>query len=110
MRIVTVIPLAKGVFKENLTYFSAKNIDNGSIVSITLRNKKILGLVVSSVDASDAKIDLKNRQYNLKKINEVKEHSIFRNEFLQSVFEANKYFAGKINDSFALIPAIFREN
>ena len=40
MKIITVIPFQKGGQKEELTYFSSKDIKNGSVVSITLRNKK----------------------------------------------------------------------
>ena len=32
MKIVTVIPLKRGMFRENLTYFTTKEIENGSIV------------------------------------------------------------------------------
>ncbi|KKQ86370.1 MAG: hypothetical protein UT09_C0036G0008, partial [Parcubacteria group bacterium GW2011_GWF2_38_8] len=53
-KMVTVIPLKKGPFRTNLTYFTAKDIANGSIVDISVRNKKILGLVLSSEDATDA--------------------------------------------------------
>ena len=45
MKIVTIIPLTKGVFKENLTYFTSKKIEIGAIVSVLVRNRKILGLV-----------------------------------------------------------------
>ena len=67
MKIVTVIPLKKGPWKENLTYFSAQNIPNGSIVTIPLRSKKILGLVASSEDAISLKSDIKGMSFNLKK-------------------------------------------
>ena len=110
MKIVTVIPLAKGIFKENLTYFTSKEIANGNIVSITLRNKKILGLVVGSNDAGDMKSDIKGMNFNLKKIVEVKEHSIWTNEFMESAFAVNKYFAGMVSDTVSsLIPAVFKE-
>jgi primosomal protein N' len=110
MKIVTIIPLAKGAFRENLTYFTSKDIADGSVVSISLRNKKILGLVISSQDASATKGDIKNMRFNLKKIIEVKEQSIFKPEFLESVFAINKYFAGKVNDTVAsLIPGILKE-
>jgi hypothetical protein len=52
MKIVTVIPLSKGIFKEELTYFTAKEISNGSVVKIPVRNKSILGIVIYSTDAS----------------------------------------------------------
>ena len=52
MKIVTVIPLKKGTWKENLTYFTAKDIPNGSIVVVPLRKQKVLGLVVSIESAN----------------------------------------------------------
>jgi|SRR3989338_7038241 len=110
MKIVTVIPLKKGLFKADLTYFTAKDIKNGSIVNIPIRNKKILGLVVSCQDVTNAKSDIKDMSFKLKKIIEVKEHSIFRNEFLESALEISSYFLSKKNNGItSLIPSIFRE-
>ena len=95
MKIVTVIPLEKGAFKTDLTYFTAKDIKNGSIVSVPIRNKKILGLVISCQDVMNAKTGIKDMSFKLKKIIEVKEHSIFRNEFIESALELSSYFASK---------------
>ena len=109
-KMVTVIPLKKGPFRTNLTYFTAKDIANGSIVDISVRNKKILGLVLSSEDATDAKSDIKNLSFILKKIIEVKECSIFRKEFIESALEISTYFVSRKNDTItSLIPSIFRE-
>ncbi|KKP77484.1 MAG: hypothetical protein UR77_C0024G0001, partial [Candidatus Nomurabacteria bacterium GW2011_GWC2_35_35] len=45
-----------------------------------------------------------------KKIVEIKEHSIFRNEFLESALELSSYFVSPKNIGVAsFIPAIFRE-
>jgi len=77
MKIVTVIPFKKGIFNENLTYFSAKDIANGSIVSISVRNKKTLGLAVFSEDMTEVKSGIKKMPFNLKKILEIKGQSIF---------------------------------
>ena len=110
MKIVTVIPLEKGVFKTDLTYFTAKDIKNGSIVNIPIRNKKILGLVISSQDVSNMKSGIKDMSFKLKKIIEVKDHSIFRNEFLECAFQLSSYFVSKKNSGvISLVPAIFRE-
>jgi len=110
MKIVTVIPLEKGAFKTDLTYFTAKDIKNGSIVNIPIRNKKILGLVVFSEDVLSAKSGIKDMSFKLKKITEIKEHSIFRNEFLESALKLSSYFVSKKNNGvISLIPAIFRE-
>ena len=72
MKIVTVMPLKKGVFKEDLTYFTNQEIESGDVVEIPVRSKKILGLVASVQDASLMKADIKSMQYNLKKIIEKK--------------------------------------
>jgi len=110
MKIVTVIPLEKGVFKTDLTYFTAKEIKNGSIVSIPIRNKKILGLIVSCQDVTNAKSGIKDMSFKLKKIIEIKKHSIFRNELIESALELSSYFASKKNSGvISLIPSIFRE-
>jgi primosomal protein N' len=111
MKIVTVIPLKKGAGREDLTYFSAKDIPDGSIVTVSLRNKKVLGLVIASEDATRVKSNIKGMPFNLKKISEVKEHSIFLKGYLDSAMEISKYFAGSKNNGItSLIPAIWREN
>src|SRR3989344_6041585 len=111
MKIVTIIPLKKGNWREELTYFTAKEISNGSVVTIPLRSKKVLGLVVSSEDASIEKSSIKKMSFNLKKITEVKEHSIFLKEYLESAIETSKYFAGSKNNTItSLLPAVLREN
>jgi len=111
MKIVAVIPLKKGLGKENLTYFTAQDIPNGSIVTVPLRQKKVLGLVVSSEDVALTKSNIKGMPFNLKKINEVKGRSIFLKEYLISAIETSKYFAsGRNNGITSLIPAVLREN
>jgi len=110
MKIVTVIPLEKGAWKTDLTYFTTKDIDKGSIVVVPIRNKKILALVVSLEDVAESKGDVKDMPFLLKKILEVKDHSIFRDEFLEAALELSSYFVAKENSAMiSLIPAIFRE-
>ncbi|MFA5936974.1 MAG: hypothetical protein WC822_03800 [Candidatus Paceibacterota bacterium] len=110
MKIVTILPLEKGAFKSDLTYFTAKDIENGSIVSVSVRNKKILGLVISCQNATDIKSGIKDMPFELKKIIEVKKYSIFRNEFIESAILLSSYFLSKKNSGIiSLIPSIFRE-
>ena len=110
MKIVTVIPFKKGVWKEDLTYFTSKDIPYGSIVSIQLRNKNILGLVINSEEVKNEKRNIKDLPFNLKKIIETKEQAIFRPEFLDSILETCKYFIIKKNDgATVLIPSAFKE-
>ncbi|MFA6325121.1 MAG: hypothetical protein WCX46_02745 [Candidatus Paceibacterota bacterium] len=107
MKIVTVMPFKKGVLKDEFTYFSAKNIENGDIVNIPMRNKKNLGLVISANDVSKEKSNIKDMPYNLKKIDEVKEKSIFSKNFINSLFSISNYFCIKKNLVFSsLIPSV----
>lgn len=111
MKTVRVIPLKKGVFKEELTYFSAKEIQKGDIVEISVRNKKILGLVISTEEIEESKTDIKNLNFNLKKIIDVKEKSVFLYKYLEAALLTGKYFAAPKNTSVsALIPAVFLES
>ncbi len=110
MKIVTVIPLKKGVWNENLTYFTSKDIQNGSIVTIPFRKKNILGMVISIEDASDAKKNIKDLSFNLKKVVDIKENTFFRKEYLEAALETSKYFAINKSNTFAsLIPSVFIE-
>ncbi|MFH1608459.1 MAG: hypothetical protein ABH951_00365 [Patescibacteria group bacterium] len=107
MQIVTVMPFKKGLLKEEFTYFSSKNIEIGSIVDISIRNKKNLGLVVYTEDVLKEKSSIKDMPFNLKKINEVKEKSIFLTEFLESLISVSKYFAVKKQQIISLlIPSV----
>lgn len=110
MKIVNVIPLKKGVLKGDLTYFTTKDIENGSIVTINLRNKKVFGLTISSEEVSTTKMDIKGMNFNLKKIIEVKGKSIFLKEYIDSILETSNYFASTKSSALAsLLPSIFIE-
>lgn len=110
MKMVTVIPLKKGAFSEDLTYFSAQDVPMGAVVSVTLRGKKILALTTSVEDVTEVKSGIKSMPFNLKKITSVKERSIFRPEFLESALESGNYFAVRKSDAVAaLIPELIKE-
>ena len=110
MKIVNVVPLKKGFLKNDLTYFTNKEIESGSIVTIALRNKKTLGLVLSAENVVDAKTNIKEMTFNLKKIIDIKEKSIFLKEYLESVISISKYFVSSKNSAItALIPKLFIE-
>ncbi len=110
MKIVTIIPFMKGSFKDELTYFTSKPISNGSIVNIAVRNKNILGLVVNSEEVNNAKQDIKNMSFNLKKVTEANEGQFMKNEFIESALLASKYFVSTKGSTFnALIPAVIKD-
>lgn len=111
MKIVTVIPFKDIPNREDLTYFSSKDVKNGDIVSVPIRGKATLGIVIETKDADDVKSDVKNMPFNLKKVEDVKEKSIFNNKFIDSIHKTSEYFVvSKSKVSEILIPAIVKNN
>lgn len=110
MKIIHVIPLKKGIWKDDLTYFTSLDTPAGSIVSVPVRSKNTLALVTSVEDLSLEKSNVKNMDFNLRKVTESKGNSIFLKEYLEAVFETGKYFIQNKNISISsLIPVIFIE-
>lgn len=96
MKFVTVIPLAKNVRQETLSYFSAKDINAGTVVSAPLRNKIIDAIVVDSVDARMEKSTLKDASFALKKITKIKGASFLDDPYMHAASDSAKYFASPI--------------
>ncbi|MFC1721194.1 primosomal protein N' [Patescibacteria group bacterium] len=93
MQLAHVIPIAKNFGKETLTYFTAKDIEPGWIVSVPVRKKIINALVVATEDASISKTDLRSKGYALKKIEGVKSKDFFLPEFITGIEKTAEYFA-----------------
>ncbi len=111
MLVVTVIPLQKVAFEEELTYFTSFSVRVNDIVSVTLRKRRILALVTQVKEALEHKMQIKGADFNLRKIEEVKGSSIIRNEFITAALELSQYSI--LNKNFILshlIPEVLKEN
>ena len=110
MRIVTVIPISRGINKDTLTYFTQKEVETGSIVSIPLRKKVVFGLVVESKIAQEMKSELKTLSYNIKKIDKIETRSFLSNAFIESAQKIADYNASSVGAVLSsLIPKIILE-
>lgn len=108
MKIVTVIPLSQGIYKEDLTYFTSKNIEPGTIVSIPVRKQIIDAVVVSTEDLISSKSLVKSSAFHLRKIEKIKGPLPISPEFFKAAMEAKKYFAGTSGATlYSLLPKIF---
>lgn len=92
MYLIQVVPFAKNFRKDSLSYFSSKKIEMGSIVTIELRNKNALGLVIKTEDVSKEKTNLKSSKFRLKKIKSVTQNVLYQKAFLNTAFEIANYF------------------
>jgi primosomal protein N' len=71
MFIAHVIPLRRGIPFDTVTYFSSEELRPGTIVTIPLQSKEILGLVRKSESALSAKSSIRSAPFKLKKISSI---------------------------------------
>lgn len=84
MFVVEVMPIARGAFTDQLSFFCKERIEPGMVVDVTVRNKKTAGLVLSVKDAREEKTQLKRGGFALKKL----EPKAARRIFLASTVRA----------------------
>jgi len=68
MRLLSILPIARGIRKETLTYFSTEDIPLGALVAIPLRSRTVQGIIIESKDAMEAKAEIKGMDFTVKKI------------------------------------------
>lgn len=93
MKILTVIPIAKGINKDTLTYFSANTTPRGSVVSVPLRNKKIPALVIEEREAEELKTNLRTADFTLKKVSGLISDHVLPHTFIECVDDYAHYAA-----------------
>jgi primosomal protein N' len=103
MNIVTVVPIARGIGKETLSYFTTSDIKAGSIVKVPVRKREIPALVLSSESASDLKSELKNLPFAVRKIGKLQTLPLFIPAFIEAAKETAEYFAGSTGSVIAAI-------
>src|SRR5574343_1255298 len=111
MYIIEVIPIAKNIGTDTLSYFTSNEIPLGAIVNVPLRKKIVQGIVMSVRIASDIKSEIKSAQFALKKIDKVKSVEFFSKEFIDTASYLAQYYAtsvGSIIDT--LVPDYILKN
>lgn len=94
IRLVTVAPIARGVNAETLTYFTARDVKEGMLVSIPLRSKKTPALILAVREATIEKTDIKSASFKLKKIGESKGY-VLSPSFIRAVEKTARHFAAR---------------
>lgn len=93
MRIIDVTPLKKGIFTDQLSYFSKVDIKAGSLVSVMVRNKVTPALVLKSTDATKMKSKIRSSDFSLKKIVNILQPNFLLPEFIEAGFEIANFYA-----------------
>ena len=111
MYIIEVTPFSKSIRNSSYSYFSSKEIEVGSIVTVPLRNRNIKGLVVGVKSGKEVKSELRSQDFAIKKIKGVSKDIFLRKEFIEAVSETANYFATSVGAVIeSIIPkAVFEE-
>ena len=92
MKIIDVIPIAKGIPQEKLSYFTSKDVYVGALVSVPVRKKEIPAIVSAVSDAKESKISLKGSDFSIKPIKSVISANFITPEFLEACKEIAEYY------------------
>jgi primosomal protein N' len=108
MNIVTVIPFAKNMSKETLTYFTKQDVHVGDIVSIPLRKKIVRALAVSVSPLSSSISEIRKTDFALRKITKVHGQAFIAPGFLEGSAMLAEYTASGTGEILnALLPKHF---
>jgi len=105
MYVASVIPIARGIAKDELSYFTAEPIAPGTLVTIPLRNREIPGIITDISDVRAHKATLRTSDFSLRKIIDVRATTLSTPLFWDAAGKAAIHFAatrGAILDT--LIP------
>lgn len=110
MNLCAVAPLSRGLNKEALHYFSAKETPVGSLVSIPLRGKATLGIVLESTPLEKEKSAVRRSGAPLKKISRVIATSYLSPLFIEAAKKTAAYHASSISATLtALLPSEYTQ-
>jgi len=82
MYLLEVIPIARGIAKETLSYFSKTEILPGFVVFVPLRSRVIPSIVLSIKEIKDVKTQLRGSQFALRKVSPKKAVPFLTKEFI----------------------------
>ena len=93
MKLLKVIPIARGISKESLSYFTGSDVTIGSVVKVPLRKKTIPAIVISVEDVADVKAEIKNADFETRKVEKIKSSALLSPEFMATVNKSALFFA-----------------
>ena len=84
MHLIRIIPIARGIAKEELSYFSREDIAPGTLVSVPVRKREVAGLVVSSAPVRDVKTEVRTAAFTLRKLKAKKDARFVSEAFIRA--------------------------
>lgn len=90
-KLVTVLPLDRNI---SLTYFTARNVREGSLVTVPLANARVHAIVtaIENLQMDKDKLEIKNASVSFKKITTVHDEIAFTQEFFPAAKQTARFF------------------
>ncbi len=107
MNILKVVPFKKAFRTEYLTYFTTKDVSIGNIVTFDIKNKTHQGFVIDVENAETTKTDIKQATFSLRKIKSVYKETIFNTALVQTLKDAEAFYATSIGALSTVIAPLF---
>jgi primosomal protein N' len=92
MYILSVIPIARSLPHDTLSYFSAKDVALGSLVSVPIQKREITAIVIAKNPVKDLKSELRDSKYQIRNIGQIHGVGFFSEAFLKSIVQLSHYY------------------
>ncbi|MCH7597789.1 hypothetical protein IID27_01955 [Patescibacteria group bacterium] len=92
MYLLHTIPIASGIAREHLTYFTSIKTTEGAIVNVPIRKKIAPAVVVFVQTIASAKTNVKQSEFVIKKIDSFAQKKFFLPQFVSACRETAEYF------------------
>ena len=93
MQILSVVPIARGIAREELSYYSTTPVSPGDIVSVPLRKRSVPALVTAVEDVRTKRAAIRTAPFSMRKITRVHTEAPLTSAFMAAVARAALYFA-----------------
>ena len=93
MNLVNVTPLAQTTVKEELSYFTDRNLSEGAVVLVSIRNREVPALVVGKESVVNVKTRIKSSSYGLKKVSKVLTKKLYSADVIEAAKETSEFYA-----------------
>jgi len=111
MNIITVIPLTRNKVSEELSYFTARDVPVGAIVSVPIRSKSIHAIVTGISSAENQKSSIKKSSFVIRKLGRVKTTMFFPATFIETCKLLSEFYATTVGSIIhSLVPRDILEN
>lgn len=101
MQCITVFPILKKTFREELMYWTREQCSVGDVILIPIQNRKVWAVVSHVASVHEVKEFIKSQSFSIKKIDTVQKTDVFSREFIVAVLETARYFARSFGDIFS---------